>query len=132
MTKPLVCVVSRIAGLRSAVEARGLAGSWLHWLEANEGPTKDGALSDCEVLVGEPAVCATLVDKCPRLVWVQSTFAGCNELLTASTRRDYVATRLGGCFGPDMAEYAMLHMLAHERSFEALREAQRAATWHAP
>ena len=126
MSKPMVCVVSRIAGLRSAVEARGLAGSWLHWLE---GPANDDALATCEVLVGEPAVCAAMVDRCPRLLWVQSTFAGCNELLTGSVRRDYVATRLGGCFGPDMAEYAAMHILVHERQYEVQRSSQRSSQW---
>ena len=63
-------------------------------------------------------MCGPVVDACPKLLWLQSTFAGCNQLLTASTRRDYAATRLAGCFGPCMAEYAALHILALERRYE--------------
>ena len=62
-------------------------------------------------------MCGPVVDACPKLVWLQSTFAGCNQLLTGSARRDYAATRLAGCFGPCMAEYAALHILALERRY---------------
>ena len=82
--------------------------------------------------MGEPAVCGPVVDACPELVWLQSTFAGCNQLLTASARRDYVATRLAGCFGPCMAEYAALHILALERRYEEQRAQQRRCEWVGP
>lgn len=127
MRRPSVLCVSQIAGLRKALEASGLAGPWLRFAEA---PFDDAsALEQCEVLLGEPAVCGKLVDRCPQLKWLQSTFAGCNQLLTDSERRDYTATRLGGCFGPDMAEYAMLHILALERKYEVQREQQKAGEW---
>jgi phosphoglycerate dehydrogenase-like enzyme len=122
--RPSVCVVSQISGLRAAFEARGLVGPWLQYVNADSP-----ALAKCDVLVGEPAACGPLVDKMPNLVWLQSTFAGCNQLLTASERRDYTATRLAGCFGPDMAEFAMLHILARERRYEAQREQQKRREW---
>lgn len=58
------------------------------------------------------------------------SLSGLEQLLTASTRRDYTATRLAGCFGPDMAEYAMLHILALEREYDAQRDAQQQRVWH--
>lgn len=88
------------------------------------------ALAGCDVLVGEPALCGPIVDQCSNLMWFQSTFAGCNQLLTASARRDYTVTRLAGCFGPDMAEYTMLHILAQERAYLAQSEAQQQRAWH--
>ena len=69
------------------------------------------------------------MDSCPDLAWLQSTFAGCNQLLTASSRRDYTATRLAGCFGPDMAEYTMLHVLRLERGYDELRANQARGEW---
>lgn len=132
MPRPSVTIVSRVAGLSAALSARGLAGSWIQHLEGPlDTAEAKAALASTEVLVGEPALCGPLVEQCPKLVWLQSTFAGCNQLLTASTRRDYTATRLAGCFGPDMAEYSMLHVLALERKYEAQREAQRQSHWHA-
>ena len=77
-------------------------------------------------------MCGPVVDACPKLLWLQSTFAGCNQLLTASTRRDYAATRLAGCFGPCMAEYAALHILALERRYEEQRAQQRRREWIGP
>ena len=85
-----------------------------------------------QVLLGEPAVCGPVVDACPKLIWLQSTFAGCNQLLTGSARRDYAATRLAGCFGPCMAEYAALHILALERRYEEQRSQQSRRQWVGP
>ena len=77
-------------------------------------------------------MCGPVVDACPKLVWLQSTFAGCNQLLTGSARRDYAATRLAGCFGPCMAEYAALHILALERRYEEQRSQQSRRQWVGP
>ena len=119
-----IAVASQIAGLRSALEARGLVG--LRWVDPTAIDVAE--LSDCEVLVGEPSLCAPLVDKMPRLKWMQSTFAGCNPLLDVS-KRDYVVTRCAGFFGPDMAEYAAGHVLALEREFRVQAERQERAEW---
>ena len=129
MTKPSVVVLSRISGLRQAFDARSLTGPWIEWIGGDPTvPEAQAALERCEVLVGEPALCAPIVDRCPNLRWLQSTFAGCNQLLD-QPRRDFVATRLAGCFGADMAEYTLLHVLARERQYEMQRELQRSRTW---
>jgi len=130
MRRPVVCVVSRIAGLQESFVAPAFSSVSIDWHTGSlDTPEALTALSRCEVLVGEPAVCGPVVDQCPNLKWLQSTFAGCNQLLTDSTRRDYTATRLAGCFGPDMAEYCMLHILAQERHFCALRDLQQRSLW---
>lgn len=129
MRPPTLCV-SRVAGLREAFEARALTGAWLQWHDAttaDESALRQ-SLATCEVLIGEPAECAPLVEHCPKLAWLQSTFAGCNPLLKTS-RRDYVATRLAGCFGPDMSEYTALHVLALERKYDEQRDNQRRGAW---
>ena len=129
MVRPATCVVSRISGLREAFAARSLAeGPWIQWFSDTTAPEAIAAMAECEVLVGEPAACAPLVAQCPKLRWLQSTFAGCNQMLD-QPRRDFVTTRLTGCFGPDMAEYAMLHILAQERRFNFQRDMQLKRTW---
>jgi hypothetical protein len=55
--------------------------------------------------VGSPAAFVEVADRCVRLEWLQSTWAGCDALLNHSTKRDYTVTRLAGCFGPRIAEY---------------------------
>ena len=119
--RPPTVVISKIAGLSEAFTARGLTGEWIRWVAE---PTRE-ALADCEVLVGEPAAVAPMLENCgPELKWVQSTFAGCNPLLD-QPRKDFTVTRLAGCFGPDMAEYCMLHILALERQYDLQRELQK-------
>lgn len=49
--------------------------------------------------------------------------------MTSSKRRDYTVTRLAGCFGPDMAEYCLLHILANERKYSQQRELQGRREW---
>lgn len=134
MVRPSVAVVSRVAGLREAFEARGITGSWLQWVKLPAdgdkiSGTAQRVLSECEVLVGEPADCAPLVGDCSSLKWLQSTFAGCNPLLAPQLRRDYTVTRLAGAFGPDMAEYTLLHILSLERKYEEQRAAQQRRDW---
>lgn len=135
-----ICILSQVVGLREAMLARGIkasAFSWLTTVDADDkasgvpvaSPEGRAALAQADVLVGEPALCGPLVDSMPKLAWLQSTFAGCNQLLTASARRDYVATRLAGVFGPDMAEYAALHILSLERNRKAELERQQRAEW---
>ena len=128
MAKPSICVVSRVAGLREAFSSRGLCGPTIKWIAEPTAHEARAPLASCEVLVGEPAECAPLLDRCPNLQWLQSTFAGCNQLL-AQPRRDFTATRLAGCFGPDMAEYTLLHILARERRYEFQRDLQRKKQW---
>ena len=64
----------------------------------------------------------------PKLKWMQSTFAGCNQMLD-QTRRDFTVTRVAGFFGPDMAEYAAGQILALEREFAGHSVRQSRAEW---
>lgn len=124
LPRSAIAVVSQITGLRSTMEARGISG--LRWLDADT--VSPAELSECQVLIGEPAICAPLISSMPQLKWMQSTFAGCNQLLDVP-RRDYVVTRCAGFFGPDMAEYAVGHVLALERGLLKQHAQQQRAEW---
>jgi phosphoglycerate dehydrogenase-like enzyme len=78
------------------------------------------------VLLGEPDLVAAVLDDCPGLRWVQSTWAGVTPLV-AHPRRDYLLTGVKGVFGAQMAEYVLGYLLAHRlRLLERLgRQAQR-------
>ncbi len=131
MRRPSVAIISRIAGLREALQATQVSNlASIAWIDGPlDAPAAQRSLEQCEILLGEPSECGKVVDRCRNLLWLQSTWAGCNPLLTASTRRDYVATRLAGCFGPDMAEYAALHILAIERRHDDQRRRQAKGEW---
>lgn len=69
--------------------------------------------NDFEVVLGQPDLVAGLLDDLPSLKWVQSSWAGVTPLLQ-HLRRDYILTGVKDTFGPQMAEYVLGYLLAHE------------------
>ncbi len=86
------------------------------------------AYRDQAVLFGQPDMLAAVIGKMPAVDWVQSTWAGVTPLL-ACARRDYVLTGVKGVFGPQMAEYALGYLLAHELRVFEREHAQRRREW---
>jgi phosphoglycerate dehydrogenase-like enzyme len=78
------------------------------------------------VVLGEPDLVAAMLDDLPGVRWVQSTWAGVTPLIEHH-RRNYHLTGVKGVFGPQMAEYVLGYLLAHQlRLLERLgRQAQR-------
>jgi phosphoglycerate dehydrogenase-like enzyme len=87
------------------------------------------AAGACDLVLGEPALVRELLPHCPRLRWVQSTWAGVEPLLDPALRRDYVLTNARGVFGSLVAEYVHAYMLAHERRLLEKHAAQTARQW---
>ncbi|MGA8243209.1 MAG: hypothetical protein WB818_21780, partial [Desulfobacterales bacterium] len=56
----------------------------------------------CTIILGEPSRIARVVEGATLLKWVQSTFAGVEELLRPGARSDYILTGVKGVFGPFM------------------------------
>ena len=84
---------------------------------------------DCNLVLGVPALVAELLDDLPRLVWVQSTYAGVDALCRDGLRRDYKLTGIREVFGTLMREYVLGWILALERDLFAVREDQRQGHW---
>lgn len=84
---------------------------------------------DYAILLGEPSLIREVLPHLTGLRWVQSTWAGVEPLLAAGQRRDYTLTNVRGVFGPQMSEYVIGYMLAHERRILARWDAQRAGRW---
>lgn len=78
------------------------------------------------VLLAQPGLVAPLLADMPGIRWVQSTWAGVTPILEVS-RRDFQLTGIREVFGPQMFEYVLAYLLAHElRLFERLgRQAGR-------
>ena len=66
-----------------------------------------------EIVLGEPDLVVAVLDLLPDVKWVQSSWAGVTPLLR-HPRRDYVLTGVKDTFGPQMAEYVLGYLLAHE------------------
>ena len=80
------------------------------------------------VLFGSPGMIVQLMDKMPGVEWVQSSWAGVTPLIDAP-RRDYVLTGVKDVFGPQMAEYSLGLLLAHELKLHERKRAQAAREW---
>jgi phosphoglycerate dehydrogenase-like enzyme len=65
------------------------------------------------VILGAPDRVAAFLENGRPVDWVQSTWAGVSPLLD-SGRRDYLLTGVRGVFGPQVSEFVMGYLLAHE------------------
>jgi phosphoglycerate dehydrogenase-like enzyme len=84
--------------------------------------------TDESILFGRPDMIAELLPNMPMVDWVQSTWAGVTPLIEAK-RRDYVLTGVKDVFGPQMSEYVIGYLLAHQlRVLERMQE-QRQHSW---
>lgn len=81
-----------------------------------------------EILFGDPLSISKVLPDLPDIEWVQSTWAGVTPLLELE-RRDYQLTGIKGAFGPQLSEYVLSYMLAHEFRILERVEDQRARQW---
>jgi len=86
------------------------------------------AYTDESVLFGVPDMIAEVLPKLPTIDWVQSTWAGVTPLLELD-RRDYVLTGIKDAFGPQMSEYVIGYLLAHELKVLKRMHEQREHNW---
>jgi len=88
-------------------------------------------LAEVEVLLTSLDLPA--VEQTPRLRWVQTYFAGVDGWLERAGDRpkDIIVTTSSGVHGPNMAEYALMMMLAWAHELPQLLEYQRHGEWPA-
>lgn len=85
--------------------------------------------TDESVIFGNPDMIAEVLPKMWAVDWIQSTWAGVTPLM-ALDQRDYVLTGIKDVFGPQMSEYVIGYLLAHELKVVQRAEAQRAHNWY--
>jgi phosphoglycerate dehydrogenase-like enzyme len=84
------------------------------------------------VVLGQPDLVAAVIGDLGGVRWVQSTWAGVTPLLTQG-RRDFQLTAVKDIFGPQMTEYVLGYLLAHElRLLQRHRHQQQREWWPAP
>jgi phosphoglycerate dehydrogenase-like enzyme len=86
-------------------------------------------VEDCNIILGEPARVAPVLDAAKRLQWFQSTWAGTDVLLSPNKRTDYVLTGVKGVFGSQISEYVFAYILALERNIFEVYENQKNRVW---
>ncbi|MEH6472032.1 MAG: D-2-hydroxyacid dehydrogenase [Halopseudomonas sp.] len=107
----------------------------LSGVELVSAETAEQALPHCgdsEVLFGDPDLLLPLLDRMPKLRWIQSSWAGVAPLVEALRRQpnpELVLTNVRGIFGPLMAEYVFAYLLGHERQLLANWQAQKQRQW---
>ena len=115
-----ILVVSRHAETYKAlIEAAGIDARCVTDLEAAQ-PFAAGA----DILFGAPDLLAALLPHCPRVRWVQSSWAGIKPLAD-HPRRDYCLTGVKDIFGTAMTEYVLGWLLAIERRIPQRARADR-------
>jgi phosphoglycerate dehydrogenase-like enzyme len=80
------------------------------------------------VVFGNPAMIRDALPGMPGVAWVQSSWAGVTPLIEYP-RRDYVLTGIKDVFGPQMSEYVLGYLLAHELGILRRSEQQRQRLW---
>lgn len=80
------------------------------------------------VLFGNPDMIAEVLPEMPGVDWVQSSWAGFTPLMRLD-RRDYVLTGIKNVFGPQMTEYVIGYLLAHELKVLQRMQGQREHNW---
>lgn len=80
------------------------------------------------IVLARPDYAVELLNIDPPLDWIQSTWAGVTPLVN-HPNQSYQLTGLKNIFGPQMAEYVMGYVLAHELAIERRIESQRHRRW---
>lgn len=102
----------------------GTDGSPLITLKQVTTGSEDVDTQAVRVMLADPDLASSIIDKCSTLTWCQSTWAGNAPLLNAS-KTDYTLTGLKGIFGKLMREYVFAYLLAHARNVKTFEQNQR-------
>jgi phosphoglycerate dehydrogenase-like enzyme len=86
-------------------------------------------IADCNIIIGDPPLLAEVISSAEKLQWLQSSWAGVDQLCRPGLRRDYVLTGVKGIFGPLISEYVMTYLFALERRVFAMRNNQLEKHW---
>ncbi|MCH7373723.1 MULTISPECIES: D-2-hydroxyacid dehydrogenase [Aeromonas] len=101
----------------------------LRILRADNQSEAEKLIGEAHILMAEPARAKPLLPKAGKLGWLQSTYAGVDVLLDASSRHDYLLTNVRGIFGPLMSEYVFGHLFSLSRQLPLYREQQQQKLW---
>jgi phosphoglycerate dehydrogenase-like enzyme len=95
--------------------------------------TVEAVLSETEVLLSNPIVPDTILERAPNLKWVQLTSAGVDRLIDSALVRSGKATvtTASGIHAVPIGEYVIGAMLAFAKGFPRAFRGQQKSTWQA-
>ena len=123
----LLVLSAEAAEYTELIQAAGL-----HQLEVRSAHDTDSAISliaDCNIILGDPPLIGNLLPSAEQLEWVQSSWAGVDNLCQKGLRRDYTLTNAKGIFGPLISEYVMAYLFGFERRIFDMRRNQLNHDW---
>ena len=127
-TNNRLLIISRDAAVyEGLIKALALPDLYINAVESAEKALV--LAKDCTIILGEPKRIAPVVDQAPKLLWVQSTFAGVEALIPPQARTDYILSGVKNVFGPFMSEYVFSYMVALERHAFDLYRNQHLRIW---
>lgn len=86
-------------------------------------------VASCNIVLGDPPLLAEVLASADNLAWMQSGWAGVEQLCLPGLRRDYVLTNAKGIFGPSISEYVMTYLFSFERQVFRMRSNQLNKRW---
>ena len=104
----------------------------LHQLEIRSASDIGSArclVAGCNMILGDPPLISKLLPSAEKLEWVQSGWAGVDDLCREGLRRDYTLTNAKGIFGPLVSEYVMTYVFGFERRIFDMRSNQSNQNW---
>lgn len=128
MNKNPGCIIVTPAAREYAEELDRLADSPVPYKAFSSADEALQGHTDETILFGRPDMIAEILPHMPDVDWVQSSWAGVTPLIELE-RRDYTLTGVKDVFGPQMAEYVIAYLLAHELRVLERRQAQLEHHW---
>jgi phosphoglycerate dehydrogenase-like enzyme len=86
-------------------------------------------LSEANIILGVPSIAKNFVNQAPKLVWLQSTFAGIDALIKDDLRKDYLLTNVREVYGTIMAEYVFAYILMFHKDILGNLKSQTEKIW---
>lgn len=84
---------------------------------------------ECDIVFGEPALIRRIINRLPKVIWVQSSWAGVEPLLGLNYKPNYTLTNVRNVYGPLMSEYVFGYILMIERKIFTRFLFQQAKQW---
>ncbi|MCP4180200.1 MAG: D-2-hydroxyacid dehydrogenase [bacterium] len=110
-------------------ELRGRSLPELDIINSGEINCSNESLQKADIILGEPNKVAKILDHAKNLKWVQSSFAGIEQLCKPAQRTDYTLTGVKEVFGQLISEYVFAYILAFERNLFETKSNQNNSIW---
>lgn len=102
----------------------------LSWHTAVDIKSAQPYLTECNIILGSPALVPQIINDAPNATWVQSTWAGVDQIVEAEGKRqNYQLTNIRDVFGPQISEYIFAYLILHVRKDWIRLQKQQEREW---